>query len=347
MDQDNRFQHQHQQSYGQSYGYDQYGQESMRRNGIVGKILGRRLASKLRSPLVATSVLLLAGAAFAGVIVMSYPKEQDEASVPVVHADATPFKVEPSDAGGADVPFRDNTIFATMTGEGNQAREEAPVENLLEEEEPVSDRMAAFASEAETMMDRAEAETSDVAETASERPRAEDRAAVAAEAEVPRPVEIKKIVQTVEKIPPKVNPAVVAQQDRPQIIHAPGASPETLDFVRSVLDQKDGKAVSDRVAAVEPAAGGAHTAAAAIEPGSYFVQLASVTSKAGAGTEWSKLQRTFSEQLQNAAYRVQEADLGERGVYYRVQAGPMSKDSAHSICDAIKARKPGGCLVVK
>jgi cell division septation protein DedD len=126
---------------------------------------------------------------------------------------------------------------------------------------------------------------------------------------------------------------------KPITIHKPGSSPETLQFVRSVLDKKDSPNAA-AAASVEPAAG------AAVTPGSYFVQLASVKSRDGADSEWGKLQKSFGS-LNGLDYRVQEANLGDRGTFYRIQAGPMSKTSAGDICDAIKAQKPGGCLVVQ
>lgn len=43
---------------------------------------------------------------------------------------------------------------------------------------------------------------------------------------------------------------------------------------------------------------------------------------------------------------MQEASL-DRGTFYRIQAGPISKDSADEICREIKAITPVGCLVVK
>ena len=362
MDQDRRFQHQHQQPYGQPYGYDQYPQQgaSSRRGGLLDRIMGVAL-SPLRSPVIATATLLLAGAAFAGVIFMSYPEQQDEASVPLVQADAAPFKVAPDDTAGADIPFRDNTVFTAMTGENGIVPEAAPVENLLEMEEPVDDRLEAFAEEAEEVLMAAQAESKDYG---AQEPGADDQPSSTVLASIPgaediQPVAVQKIEQTVEIIPPQIPPEVQASSERPKIIHKPGSSPETLDFVRSVLEQKDGKAPNllagevassaeadqgTQASAVEPAAGAAPVAASAIAPGDYFVQLASVTSRSGADSEWTKLQKSFSAQLQNASYRVQEADLGERGVYYRIQAGPMS---ANSICEAIKARKPGGCLVVQ
>lgn len=372
MDQDRRFQHQHQQSYGQPYGYDQYPRQGAPsgRPGLSERIAGAGL-SPLRSPVIATVTLLLVGAAFAGVIFMSYPEERDEAAVPLVQADATPFKIMPEETAGADIPFRDNTVFTAMTGEGGAVREAAPVENLLEMEEPVGDRLEAFAEEAEGVLTAAQTKPAEGAESegaaAQEEMAGDQSASSSVLASIPgaediQPVAVQKIEQTVEKIPPQIPPEAQASAERPKIIHKPGSSPETLDFVRSVLEQKDGKAPNllaaegassagaeqeAQASAVEPAAGAAPVAAATIAPGDYFVQLASVTSRSGADSEWTKLQKSFSAQLQNASYRVQEADLGEKGVYFRIQAGPMSKDSANSICEAIKAHKPGGCLVVK
>lgn len=99
---------------------------------------------------------------------------------------------------------------------------------------------------------------------------------------------------------------------------------------------------------IEPAAGMAPGAAKVnVLPGTYYVQLASVRSSAGTSSEWAKLQKKFGSLLGGLQYRVQEASLGERGTFYRIQAGPMSKESANEICGEIKAQSPNGCLVVK
>lgn len=95
---------------------------------------------------------------------------------------------------------------------------------------------------------------------------------------------------------------------------------------------------------IEPAAGVA-APSINIQPGSYYVQLASITDRSRADKEFSKLQRKFSV-LQGLDFRVQEANL-DKGMFYRIQAGPFSKESAKSVCDAIKEQKPGGCILVK
>ena len=77
------------------------------------------------------------------------------------------------------------------------------------------------------------------------------------------------------------------------------------------------------------------------------MQVVSVPSRSAAEAEWSKLQKSLSGVLSGAPHRIQEANLGEKGVYYRVQLGPYSESAARSLCDQVKAQKPGGCLVVR
>jgi len=47
------------------------------------------------------------------------------------------------------------------------------------------------------------------------------------------------------------------------------------------------------------------------------------------------------------AMGVTRADLGAKGIYYRLNVVNLSKDSATSLCDTIKNINPQGCLVAK
>tara|TARA_R110002095_G_scaffold138347_1_gene119927 strand:- start:1304 stop:2467 length:1164 start_codon:yes stop_codon:yes gene_type:complete len=133
-----------------------------------------------------------------------------------------------------------------------------------------------------------------------------------------------------------------ARAGAPKTIHQAGKSPETIEFVRSVLGEKQG---TQQPQNIEPAAG-VSSHAAEITAGVYFVQLASITDPARAKSEWMKMQGQYNV-LGQSNFRIQEASLSN-GKFYRIQAGPMSKDSANRICDALtRAKKPGGCIVVK
>ncbi len=76
------------------------------------------------------------------------------------------------------------------------------------------------------------------------------------------------------------------------------------------------------------------------------MQLGAVRSPEAANKEWDHLKRTIPE-LGPMQLTVVRADLGaEKGIYYRIQAGPLSNDNAKLLCDALKTRNQG-CLVVK
>lgn len=328
-----------QDNYGQNYSYDHYERASPRR-GIIEKVFGPGIAAKVSNPLFATAALLVVGAAFAGLIVASYPDSED-GEIPVVRADTFAYKETPADPGGMEILNRDTTVFSAMND--SQTSEAPPLENLLADEDPQT---------IETFSRQVEAAT---AEEGGEEPFAMKRIAKAPE--VPETAEIEqtpeltieeKIIQETASAPPPPEPA------KPRIVHKAGESPETLEFVRSVLDKKDGIPPKETVASAAPAPAAAVVARIepasgnpTISPGEYYVQLASVPSETGALTEWKKLQGAYGGLLSGVDHRFKTADLGERGTFYRIQAGPMSRDSASALCDAIKAQKPGGCLVTR
>jgi hypothetical protein len=345
----------------QQYGFDHYDQVPLnQKRGLAERMFGLRAAMVMRSPLVTTAAFLLVGAAVAGVVISSYPGE-DASEVPVVKADTFAYKQAPSERGGMEISNQDSTIYMSMND--GVATESAPIENLLEDDTPVA-QIEEFSRQVE--------------EIAAEESVAAKAKMAQAEAAGTRKVEnlLDGSQETVTTKTETVAMAADSELKSPEppkmaIMHEAGSNPETLEFVRSVLDKKDERmaaASADAVAATKaitpaptssavrgdaantvadimPAAGS--QVGAAISPGDYFVQLASIGDVARAAGEWTKLQKAYSAQLTGVDYRVQSADLGARGVFHRIQAGPMAKASAQKICDEIKAQKPGGCLVTK
>lgn len=78
----------------------------------------------------------------------------------------------------------------------------------------------------------------------------------------------------------------------------------------------------------------------------WIIQLSSATSESGAWGTWKSLRAKHSA-LKNHEAHVVRADLGQKGVYYRLRlAGFDSRNEAHSTCNALK--KSGlSCFVAK
>lgn len=336
--------------------------------GFAERILGSDMLERVRSPLFATVALLLTGAAFAGIIIASYPDgDQPGDNIPVITADATPLREAPSDPGGMAVAHEDSTIYGSIRSAGLQ--ETPPIENLLAAEKPVeapsADALASLGAPGQPEVAKESSEESGGSTVSAVEPAAGDLQPAApvemAEADPLNPSstneagEAQAPSQSMAEaggIPMKAD---AAPAEKPAM--APAAStPETLAYVRSVLENKDAPkdmaaasstdAEPAEMPAIEPASGAAASVGAAIKPGSTYIQLASIASESAASKEWTKLQKTHSS-LSGLEYRVQRADLGAKGVFFRIQAGPMSKDSAKSVCNAIKAQKPGGCIIVQ
>jgi hypothetical protein len=76
------------------------------------------------------------------------------------------------------------------------------------------------------------------------------------------------------------------------------------------------------------------------------LQIASVRSEDVARQEFQRLQRRFPAELGDLGLTVVRADLGEKGIYYRVHAGPVDAARADAICRTLKAQSVG-CLVIR
>ena len=93
-----------------------------------------------------------------------------------------------------------------------------------------------------------------------------------------------------------------------------------------------------------PSAAGRRTAALTR---SWRIQLAAYRSEANVRRRWSELRRKHGDLLGGLRLIITRADLGPtKGVYYRMQAGPLANSTAAlALCARIKRRKIG-CLVV-
>ncbi len=79
----------------------------------------------------------------------------------------------------------------------------------------------------------------------------------------------------------------------------------------------------------------------------YRLQLGSVRTPEGARQEWDRLKRLNSDLLGALGFTAERAALGERGTFYRIQAGPIADSaSAEWICGELKHRNVG-CILVK
>lgn len=269
---------------------------------------GLRRRGPLLGILTATVALFILFAVFWS----TYPRGDDVATgpVPTLRADATPYKAQPDNPGGMDIPYRDSTVFEAMRNDKNGTK----IESLLPQaEQPISKEQMFAGLKTEPIEDKAAAQ--------------------------PTP----PITQADEVVAEKV------------LDSGPVKASETSEHAGTILPEK-AATLGNAAAKTEPAAGNAKeqiketvkTAPiiAAAEPGTFYIQLGSVKDRAAAATEWKKLQKQFPAQLGSLTLRVQEANLGAKGTFYRIQGGTVAQGYGKDICTAIAAKRAGGCIVV-
>lgn len=332
--------------------YDPYQNQSrnyyQERRGYTADDLGypQDTRNVLKNPVVAVLILLVTVGVFIGVISLSLSGDNSQESLPVVRADQAAFKDTPSERGGMEIPNSESTVFAQIRGDN---ADEGAVEDLFAADG------SAVREDVLAMLESVEGSVEAVAgQAAADAQQAVDTAKEVVESAMPPETALEK-------------PA----QEPPKELHPAGSSPETLAFVRSVLEEKKAEAVAptaaattattaataqteaakveavaEKVAKAEPASGAATAAAmtSAAAAGTHFVQLASITDQSRTATEWNKLKAQYSA-LSNAGYRVDRTEIAGKGVFYRIQAGPFSKQEADAKCNAIKSAS-GSCFIV-
>lgn len=316
-------------------------------DGLFGQILNIMSTRKREFAIASVSVAVI----LLGIVIFgSYPKDEETAateSVPIVRANAGDYKTTPDNPGGMEIPYRDSTVFSSVDGAPN----DGGTENILADENaeeplPRDQLFAGLNTEGDQPGGAPVAGTNApaVAPILGNPPQGELEPTQGAKVEAVVPPTNDALVQEALGTTPSdtttttagVMPAE-AMKATPTLEAAPPAKVEEV----AKLDEPKKIEKAETVAKTEPAAGS--TAAKAVTPGGFYVQLASVKDTAGAAGEYKKMQAKYTG-LSGVEFRTQRADLA-KGTFYRIQAGPMSKDSAASVCNGIKGQG-GTCLVV-
>jgi len=77
------------------------------------------------------------------------------------------------------------------------------------------------------------------------------------------------------------------------------------------------------------------------------IQVAALRSERDALDQWARLQKAHGDLLGGLTPHVQRVDLGAKGIFFRLQAGPIDgRGAAKALCAKLQKRK-SGCLVVR
>jgi cell division septation protein DedD len=246
-----------------------------------------------------------------------------EGGMPLIKADNAPVKMRPEQPGGMAVPHQDKLIYDRLKADTGNS-ETAAVERLL--------------PPPENPLPRPEAPPPP---EAIEEPPSAGLPPAASGAQVP-------LIQSMPNSEqPGLSEAPAQRSAPPPVVAARPAPPPTPP-------QPAAQAAAPRAVTPPPPA---PTQTAALPPpsappaassggGSFRLQIASVKSEDAARAEFQRLQKRYPDALGGLGVAYVRVDLGDKGIYYRVQAGPVDEARATSICSSLKSQSVG-CILVR
>ena len=259
----------------------------------------------------------LAGLLMAGVVgwFVLAPRYQSNNSddVPVIARPQTPVKIQPVDPGDVELASQERTVYDIIekrpTSEENDNVVVSAEEPNAQGIEQLVENVAVETKVENTSGVESLTKGNNVATT---EPVVEQSSAVA--------VKSTPVAETIKETP-------VAKVEEPAPMVAETPKPEPVAKAEEKVEKTN-------------------ASASVIKAGSWQVQLMSSPNKAAVEKSWATMKNKYS-MLQNLPYEVENADLGAKGVFYRLKAGSFaSKADADALCSQLK--KAGGtCFTAK
>lgn len=284
-----------------------------------------------RGPLIlalAAGVLIVFGA----VVWNTYRQgvRSEAGALPVIAADETPYRRRPDDAGGAVTPDLDRRFYDEMDGSSRPAVDpDAPLRRSVSSDDV--ETLQGGSSDVvvgDGPMDLRPPRDEAGSDTASALPpprgsldqQAETlaelggRPATGGDGERIAALDPATAALAAREASPPVSPAPVATPTSEAPLAAPAATAPRFEFSVS---------------------------------GSYLVQIAALRDEAAADRAWSQLVSRQPALMAGADKRIQRADLGARGIFYRLRAGAFeTREAASAFCEALKS-SGNECIVVQ
>jgi hypothetical protein len=270
--------------------------------------------------------------------------------VPLVRADASPIKVKPEKPGGMPIPDRDMLIYG---------QQQPQIEHLLPQpEQPMARPIPPPAGPPPVSSTGSAAPSSaSLPKQAAIPPAAQHPLSAPPEEATARPPSQQPPLASPEQTlggapPPSPGTTPSAQPQTPNAAATRPAAPlhavsetgppvaeraqPTPDIIGQKIEQLEAAAVANRGKRSETA-----------RAGRLRLQLGAMRSESEARGAWERLKHKNTDLLGNLSAVAVRADLGGKGVYYRIETGPISDPTtADRVCGELRQRHLA-CMIVR
>ncbi len=256
--------------------------------------------------------------------------------VPVVAADQTPEKVPPADQPATQAQSQQETVYNQISP-GSTAQQ--PEVLLPQPEAPATPPAPAASTTAPSTTGQSGTASGTTAPSVPAVPAPPPAAGSTATASTTTGNSTGTLTETLlpaESTPPAASGQATTGQ---------AAGTQTATTAPSAPAATQGTTATDQAGTVAAPAPAAPANDAPTAAGNYRVQLAALKTEADAKAAWKRLAAKYPDILGPLAMHLEKVDLGTKGIYYRVQAGPFTdKNAARDICTKLKP-KGQPCLV--
>lgn len=257
---------------------------------------------------------------------------------PLIQADRAPIKEAPEEPGGLQVPNQESLVFDGVAGDEEAVRRVGVL--ARPPEEPLARTDARRIAQQRLVVETSAAAVNvpDARATPSESARSGVPLApppLAEEDLSATPLPRTARTDSLRAAPPE---RIVANET---VVAVPLRDEQVASVSRPAVPRTITRAPNE---AARPAV--ASLSATPLAAGGFRVQIGSYRSEAGALGGWNILRNAHGSLLRDLSPTIVSADLGARGVFHRLQAGPfVTRGAADTLCNSLKARNQG-CLVV-
>jgi len=297
-----------------------------------------------RLPLLIVLALLVL-AMFAGVVWLAYTQgvARGRGETPVLTAASGPERVAPQQASGSNVPYQGFKIYeqpAPPDDSADRPNNTAPAATPAETApaSPAPAPAAAKSPAAAPPSAKAAAVTPAAAKPAPAKPAAAKSVAALIQQANSAPDAAPQSGAMKQSAAAKPSAAAAAKPANPPPAMKPamtGATPAATGAPRQLVVPAAPKPAAPVAEAAKPAAGG------------YVLQIGAYKSQGDAETAWKTYKVKHAALLSGYADDIQQADLGEKGTWYRLRVGGLSdREVATALCERLKA-DGGACILGK
>jgi len=301
---------------------------------------------------------LLGAIALGGALAFAYKQSggaMGGGEPPVVQADSRPVKEAPQQPGGKEFPHKNKLIYDRLQN-GDQPEAEHIVPRQEELAMPAMPSAAPAAAPGALPMQPPAVATVDDPNAADGGPRRVKTLVVRPDGSVMPPPEAPAAPQ--QATPAKAAPAPAPQQQMAAVEPAmpampmPQAAPAPAPVAEAAPPPATAPAPAADPAPVaaippKPKVATADVAPAPSKPSQYVVQVGSKQNQTEALATFADMQQKYPTLLASYRPMVQKADLGAKGVWYRLRIGPIvDKSAATKLCGQLKSQGHPDCLVM-